>query len=280
MARSIDEIQQTLLDQITSDPVLSTTATNTSKVAFYRLWTRIVAVCGWTIEVLMDTFQGEVNEKIAQLKPHGLKWYATIAKKFQYGYTLPSDSDVYDNTGLTDDQIAASQIVKYSAVTEGTDKQLRIKVAKANTDLTPLTVGELSAFSEYMARVKDAGVGLNIESNTPDNLRLSLKIYYDPLILDSTGARIDGSDDTPVQTAVDTFLKNLPFNGTFVIAYLVQALQKVSGVVIPSVVSCETKYGSFPFTAVDVKYVPDAGYLRINPPTDLTITFIPQSQIS
>lgn len=270
-----------MLDAIAADPVLSLVATNTSKVSLWRLTTRIAAFCAWTVEVLHDTFKGEVNDTIALLKPHTLRWYATIAKAFQYGYSLPPDTDTYDNSALTPDQIAASQIIKYVAVTEGLDKILRIKVAKQTTDLTPLTTPEKTAFSDYMSRVKDAGVALQIDSNNPDSLKLHLKIFYDPLVLNSNGGRIDGADAEPVQNAIDTFLKNLPFNGTFVLTYLLEALQQVSGVVIPSIVSAETKYGAFPFTTVDVKYVPDAGYLRFaNVSTDLIIEFIPQSVLS
>jgi hypothetical protein len=279
MARTIDEIQQTMIDAIAADPILAPVSTDTSKTARWRVWTRIVATCAWVVETLYDTFKGEVNEIIAEKKPHNTRWYASIAKDFQYGDSLPDDSDKYDNTGLTDDEVEASKIIKYSAVTESGDGTVRVKVAKQTTDLTPLSSPELDSFKEYMARVKDAGVVLQIDSLPADLIRASIKIYYDPLILDSTGARIDGSDSEPVQNAFDAFLKNLPFNGTFVLTYLLAALQEVEGVVIPSIVTCETKYGAFAFASVDVKYVPDAGYLRLNAPTDLTITFIAQSQL-
>jgi hypothetical protein len=278
MARTIAEIQQSMIDDIQADPVLAPVSTSTSKTALWRLWTRIVAVCAWTVEVLFDTFKSEVNEVVATLKPHTERWYASKARAFQYGYSLALDSDVYDNSALTETQIDDSQIVKYAAVTP-VDKKLRIKVAKETGDLAPLTAPELAAFAEYMARIKDAGVKLIIDSLPADKLKLSLKIYYDPLILNATGGRIDGADSEPVQNAVDVFLKNLPFNGTFVIAFLVDALQKVDGVVIPHIDSCETKYGALPFTSVDVKVVPDSGYLRFEVAGDLTIEFIPQGQL-
>jgi len=279
MARTIDEIQQSMLTAIAADATLSPVATSTSKVAIFRLFTRIVATAIWTVEVLFDTLKAELNELLAALKPHSLRWYANKAKDFQYGYSLPIDTDKYDNTLLTDEEIEDSKIVKYSAVTEGDDGKLRIKVAKEVVDLEPLAVGELSAFSEYMARIKDAGVRLLISSDTPDKLKLTLKIFYDPLILDSNGQRIDGSDLEPVQNAVKTYLKNLPFNGVFVLAYLVDALQAVDGVVIPHIESCSTSYAAFPFTTVNVQYLPDAGYLRFENDADLILNFEPQSQL-
>lgn len=280
MARTIDEIQQSMLAEIQADPVLSPVATSTSKTAIYRLFTRIVASCAWTVEVLFDTLKAEVNEILAALKPHTLRWYARKAAAFQYGYSLPIDSDTYDNTGVSEEDLEASLIVKYVAVTEGTvDNRLRVKVATETTDLTPLSAPQLEAFTEYISRIKDAGVRINIESNVADKIKLSLKIYYDPLILNGEGQRIDGSDAEPVQTAVKTYLKNLPFNGVFVLAYLTDSLQKVDGVVIPHIVSCETSYGILPFTSVDVQYLPDAGYLRFENEADLTIEFLPQTQL-
>lgn len=279
MARTIDEIQQGMLDGIAADPVLSLVATSTSKVSIFRLFTRIVATAIWTLEVLFDTLKAELNELLAALKPHTLRWYAGKAKAFQYGYDLAVDSDTYDNTGETEEDIDASLIVKYSAVTEGNDGKLRIKVATESTDLEPLSAPQLEAFTEYMQRIKDAGVKLLIESNAADKLKLSLKIYYDPLILNGVGQRIDGSDLEPVQTAVKTYLKNLPFNGTFVLAFLVDALQLVDGVVIPHIVTAEASYGAFDFSTINVQYLPDAGYLRFENEEDLTIEFIPQSKL-
>jgi hypothetical protein len=282
MARSISQIQQIMLDAIAADEVLAPVATSTSKVAIFRLFTRIVASCIWTIEVLFDTLKQELNDLLATLKPHTLRWYARKAEAFQYGSSLPIDSDVYDNSLLTEDQINDSLIIKYVAVTESLVNGkivLRIKVATESDDLEPLTTPQLDAFTEYISRVKDAGVRVLIESNVADQLKMKIRIYYDPLILNSNGQRIDGSDLTPVQTAVDTYLKNLPFNGTFVLAYLTDALQKVDGVVIPHIVEASAKYGALAFTSIDVKYEPDAGYLRFVDDSDLTLEFVPQSQL-
>lgn len=278
MARTIDEIQASMITEVQGDPVLAPVATSTSKTALWRLWTRIVATCAWTVEVLFDTLKAEVKELLDVLKPHSLRWYATKARAFQYGYMLPIDSDKYDNTGLTETQISDSQIVKYVAVVEQV-KNLRIKVAKLGTDLEPLNGAELTAFSEYMARVKDAGVKLVIDSLPADKLKLTIDIYYDPLILNNVGQRIDGSDLEPVKNAITKYLQNLPFNGVFVLAYLVDELQKVSGVTIPNVTLAQYSFALFPFNSISVKYQPDSGYLRFQNPTDLVLNYIPQSPL-
>lgn len=277
MARAITDIFNDKLQRVAADATLGPLLTSTSKTAVYRLILYISSVCDWTLENLHDLFRKEVAENIAAMKPHSLQWYAEMSKKFQYGYNLAGETDGYDNTGLTDDVVEASKVVDYAAVIEqqSANIRLRIKVATDNgTDLQPLTVDQLTAFTAYMAKIKDAGVKLSITSTVADSLKLSLRIRYNALVLNGAGGRIDGVTATPVQTAVKTFLKNLPFNGVFSVAKLEDAVQAVEGVQDVAIDLVQTKYGLLPFASVDIDYTPDAGYLRILD-SDLTIQFIP-----
>jgi hypothetical protein len=199
------------------------------------------------------------------MKPHSLRWYAGIAKQFQYGHDLPADTDQYDNTGLTDEQVASTKMVSYAAALEvGTG--IRLRVAKdEGDDLAPLSAPELASFTEYMERIKDAGVRLSVASSPADTLRLALKVFYNPLVLevyDGKLNRIDGTATDVVAGAVKNYLKNLPFNGTLVLAWLVDALQAVDGIVIPHVVEAIGQYAAV-VTRIETVYAPDAGYVRL-----------------
>lgn len=238
----------------------------------------IVASAIWILENLFDSHQQEVTGIIATMRPHSLRWYAEMARKFQYGFNLLPDSEDFDNDGKTGDEIEASKIVAYAAV-DKVEGKLLVKVAKdAGDSLTPLEDVEKQAFTEYMERVQDAGDDLEIRSEPADNLRLSLDIYYNPLVLNADGQRLDGASLTPIPDAVHNYLKNLPFNGELVLAFLTDALQAVSGVVIPHIVSAEYQYGEIVWKPVGVKYKPYAGYLTVAE-TDLKINYIPQSEI-
>ncbi|MGN6568224.1 MAG: hypothetical protein ACTHJ0_09740 [Flavipsychrobacter sp.] len=281
MARTIAQIQQAIIDAKTADPNLSDLS-STSNVAIWRLWTYIVAFCQWTLETYFDLHVNEVKGIIAAQKPHTLQWYVTIAKAFQYGYSLAVDSDTYSIIDPT------AQIVNYAAAIEYTDgiKGLRIKVATLNvSSLAPLSTPQLTAFTAYMQQIKDAGVRLSITSGNPDSLKLSLNIYYDALVLDGTGARLDGTANTPVQDAIDAFLANIDFNGLYVNYELLEALKAVDGVIIPELTNAQANYGIRPYvtlfpTYTDIGYIPDAGYLKIyNRTTDLTLNFIPHGII-
>lgn len=253
---------------VTIDPT-SWSATNIDRCVIYA-----VAVAAYILDGFFDLFKADVNETISLLKPHTLRWYAEKAKQFQYGFNLFGDTDTYNNTGVTEDDVLASKVVDYAAVVE-TQRGLRIKVAKDNgIDLEALTTPELDAFKFYMDRVKDAGVKLNITSAAADDLKSAITIIYNPLIINSQGQRIDGNSTTPVQSAINTFLKNLPFNGIFSVQKFVDAIQAVEGVTDLQITQISARYGTIPFANINVSYTPDSGYLRINQPTDLVLIFI------
>lgn len=283
MARSITDINNALIAQVQADPTLGPLLTSTSKVSIWGLLCYVVAVCQWTIENLQDIFKSDVNNTIATLKPHRNSWYGAKALAFQYGYDLPSDSDTYDNTGLTDADIAASQIISYVSVKEQqtlTGLVLRIKVATTVAgDLAALSAPQLTAFTAYMNLIKDAGVKLLITSGAADGLKLTMDIYYNALVLNDNGNRLDGTNDTPVQSCIETYLKNLPFNGVFALENLQNQLESVDGVELIDITNSQSQYGILPYTSFAVYYVPDSGYLRfIVPATDLIINFIPYSE--
>lgn len=286
MARTVNEIYNEITEWFVSfEPVILLYGLDTSKsfseqflpvsleaIIFYR-----VAYAVWFLETLFDKHKVEVTDIIAAMKPHSPRWYAEKAKLFQYGDNLVADSDKYDNTGKTDEQIAASRIVTYSAVVE-VDGKLLIKVAKEDNDLSPLSAFEFAALAEYFSRIKDAGVQIELLTDVADGLRLSLDIYYNPLILNGQGQRLDGNSLTPVPDAIREYLRNLPFNGELVLAYLIDALQKVDGVVIPHLNAASYQYGGLDYEIISVKYQPFAGYLRITD-ENLTINYKPQRQI-
>lgn len=286
MARTITEIHaeitSTLVNELAAVEITINPAT-WSKTNLLRLITYIIAVCQWTVEQLQDIHKAEVNDLIAQKKPHSLRWYAEKAKAFQYGDNLVPEQDYYNNTGIPDDEIEASKIVKYAAVVRQRRANgrifLRIKVATSSgADLARLSEEQLNSLREYFDRIADAGVDIEIDSLNADRLKLKLKIFYNPLILGSSGSRLDSTDNEPVPNAIRNYLQNLPFNGLFVLAHLVDALQAVEGIEIPHLLECYTSYGSLPLTSVDVEYVPDSGYLRIED-ADLNIEYRPHSQI-
>lgn len=284
MARSVIEIQQSILDQVSADATLSGSLTSTSKVALWRLSVYVWAFCAFALETLFDTFKSDTNTELNNRIPHTARWYANMGLLYQHGRNLIAESDKYDNTGLTDADIENERVVKYSAVSKIKNEfgriTLRIKLAGSDgSDLKPLEPDQLAGVKEYFDRVQDAGDDLDVTSGSPDGVRLNYDIYYDPLILSANGIRLDGTSQTPVQDAIKSYLMNLSFNGVFVLQYLNDQVEAVEGVTIANLNAASAQYGLLPYSNIVVKYIPDAGYLRLLNDTDLQLNFIPQSRI-
>lgn len=270
MARSVDTIYADLIAKKESDSNLDV-LNSTSKTAIWRLWLYILAYATNVLESLFDKHYSEVTEIITELKPHTMRWYRQKALAFQYGFDLITDSDVFDNGTATDEQIEASKIIKYAAITEATtESRLVLKIATEDSagKLAPITSGQESAFIPYIEEIKDAGVAITVINYLPDILKLNLSIYYDPLVLTSTGVSIR-TGKKPVEEALNEFMKELPFNGELVLNSLIDKLQKTEGVKIPHLVQAASKwidtalddYGNF--ENISVKKIPISGYFEI-----------------
>lgn len=255
-----------------------------SRVSRKRLFREVQCLLALTVETIFDIFKRDVDARLRELKPHSERWYANKALAYQHGFILLPDSDLFDNTGAIDSDITASRVVKYAAVVQQENQYgrvyLRIKLAKDNgDDLTQLSATELAGVTEYLRRIKDAGIPLQVQSLPADSIKMRWRIYYDPLILDANGNRLDGTQNEADMTAIKGYLKKLPFNGVYVTQYHTDDVQTVEGIIIAEVDMVQTKYGDLPFTAVNTKITPDSGYLRFNNAGDLEIIRIPQSPI-
>lgn len=267
MARSIGVIQNEMLDGIAADENLAG-LNSQSKVSIYRLIVFIVAFSIWVLENLFDTHKKEVDDIIEAKMPHRPSWYRTKAKAFQYGFALIADTDNYDNTGYTDDQVLDSKIIKYAAVTPSAG-QILIKIAtEAAGVLAPITPEQKASFDAYILEIADCGVKYIVVNHLPDILLLNLQIFRDPLVLDSTGMSILNGN-YPVQDAINEYMKELPFNGELVLAHFIDKIQKAEGVVIPHIINAESQAIDINTNEyldaepINVKTVPVSGYFTI-----------------
>jgi len=243
-----------------------------SKVSTWRLSLWIMAFGSWVMDTLFDRHKNEVNEIVANAIPGTAKWLRAEVFKFQYGDTLQWIDNKYQYAVID----PTKQIVKYCAVIE-VGGQVRIKVAKDNNGQpTPLTSAELTALKDYINAIKFAGMNSTVSSNVADKLKLILKIYYDPQLLNPDGTLIADGTTKPVEDAVNNYLNNLPFNGTLYVNRLMDAIQSAEGVEEPYITTIEATYGNLPYQPVTESYQADAGYIVIDPnyPLNANITYV------
>lgn len=269
MARTIVEIQQEIFNNISANENL-VELTSQSKSAIYRLFVFIVSFSIWILEKLFDTHKAELSKMLFEQKSGTLPWYRTMALDFQYGFDLVVDSDKFNNTNATVEQIEASKIVKYAAVSEGTqDSRVIIKIAgETNGVLAPITNPQRDAFDECINEVRFAGVNVTVINYLPDRLYLTIQIYRDPLLLDENGNSILNGGK-PVETAIKEFMKELPFDGQLVLAHLTDKLQQVEGVKIPHILAVQSSWidpainGYGTPQPINVRAIPESGYYEI-----------------
>lgn len=286
--RTLTEIQESILskksqtESLSALEVLTTSEqntlsnlTSTSKVAIWRLWVFIQAFAIWLHEGIFETHKIEIEELIALNKVHTRKWYRDKILNFQYGFVLDGESDRYDNTGIDTANILGSKIIKRASVEEVAG-ELRIKVATQIGDkLQPINTDQFNALRQYIALVKDAGTKIRLISRPADQMKAEIDIYFDPLILNGLGQRLDGTDDEPVQKAIKDYLYRLEFNGEFIKTKLTDYVQTVAGVQMPVFKQIWTKYGTYGYNLIDETYIADSGYMVFDLDNTI-INFIPR----
>lgn len=278
MARTIAEIQNEIIEAKEADATL-TNLNSGSASAIWRLWTRVVAAAHSVLEELFDLHVAEVDAKLLVSRPHSLRWYQTMALLFQYGRDLP-EGEIFYETGVDVDTVASEKVVAQAAAVNESGT-LVMKVAReVGGELEPLSTAQYNAFVSYIEEVKDAGVSVVVRNIASDKLKATVDIYYDPQVLTSSGARIDGTAAEPVRDAAKAYMRRLPFNGVFVRAHFVDALQLVPGVYVPNVTSCEaTRNDSTTYETISVLYQPYSGFLRFFNTSDLVLNFISQEDV-
>jgi hypothetical protein len=241
-----------------------------------------VATVMFVMQELFDRFKIDISEILNAQFSGTVNWYAYKAMLFQFGMELVPETDFYDNTGLTAGQIAVMRVVHYAAAVEARDKSiLYVKIATddQNGIRKPLPSAQLIAFKQYLNNVQYAGVRISVINDLPDEMRLVIDIYYDPLVLDETGSRLDETANTPVQDAIKNYLVNLPFNGTYTNQGLVDTLQMIDGVRIAEIKSASSRYGAYTtFAEINAREIAHAGYYQISNP-NMILNFIADEEV-
>lgn len=301
MSRTLEAIETEGLEAVSATAELSTleilttneqntiaNLTSTSKVARWRKFIKIMSFMIFVHEQLWDVLRLDLENRIASSRIHTRPWYREKALAFRYGQDLIPETDVYTDEGLTVPEIEASKIIKHAAIVRvvvngyGT---LRAKVAKEeNGEPVPLNTTEGTALAYYMNEVADAGTVITITSLPADDLKLELVVYYDPLILDNEGKRLDGTNNTPVVESCISFLRNIDFNGEFIKTELKDYLKQVEGVKIPVVKNAWSRYGTYNYDidnvpnvgVVDEIRVTESGYMKLDLDNTI-ISYVPKN---
>lgn len=275
MARSIKEIYDRIIDQkqTFSDlevylptydqsafEALLSDLTSNSKVAIWRLWAFITAVALYFHERIFDKHKEEV-ETIAQSMQVGkLEWYASEAKKFQFGFPLSFDNNTFkfyylDNS--SEDAVSARIIARVSAreVFSSNYTGIRIKVAKLQGEvLIPLTEDELEAITFYIQRIAFAGIPVEVWSREADKVKYNIRVWFDGVLPEENVL-------IAIQQAINSYLTAIEFDGILYRTKLIDTLQNISSVRDIEIVSLQSKIASSSIWIDASRFIePESGY--------------------
>ncbi len=227
MARTKQEIEQIIDDEVALYPQLNALQSNSSMVQFWKYCKKVVVFVVFSIETLFDKHKEELNKIIDNTETGSLHWYESIFKKYQHGDNLV----IVNNRPVYSVINPALRIVERVALTENSNASITAKVVKeAGGVWEPLNVTELAGLTAYIQRRKIAGTQINIVSLPADQLLLDCEIVVDPLLFDSSGLSLsDGSE--AIKNKIEAHLRNFDFGSVFYLSRLIDEVMEIDGVV-------------------------------------------------
>jgi len=270
MARTIDEIKKQMTTEWLSQqevrikyeiaPSVQNDAFDSifSKASIENIFFYVVAFAIHILERTFHTEKENLTQYAESLRPHTKQWYINTLKAFQLGHLFNEETGKYD---IVDDQ---AQIIKYCSLRDDGGELYFLVAADFGGEPQKINEGvSMTAIRNYAGRVFDAGAHFNIVSKDPDLYRCEILINYDPLVLDGSGRRLDGTNDTPVITAINDYFRSFPFDSEFSNMALTDAIQQVEGVRIVQIISSEAKPNTAlsPYRKIESVYTADSGYM-------------------
>ena len=250
MVRSISEIKRTMTDAFMQDeaireaynlsPGKTRFADCFSAVSLENLLFYIVAACHYVLESIFEKFTQDVEQKISRAVVASIPWYFDKAKAFQYGDALVLNPRTFGYEYAKVD--TSKQLVKYVAVRDRGASIEMLVSAEQDGKPTPLLDDILTAFKHYINAIKIAGVVINVRTRKADELSIAVKVVVDPLKINRQGVDIASSEKV-VEHAIENYLADIVYGGTFNKTKLVDAIQRVDGVVDVVLGVCKYKAG-------------------------------------
>lgn len=292
MSRSISQIYSeavaTRNDYLQISPLNS--GRSESKLSVINVMTYVMAVLIYSYEVLLDVFQLQIAQLIAERASGTPAYYAKMAKYFQYNpNTGAMDELIYDDENFqikfkTYDE--SHRIIAKSAYQNDTDKGLILKVCKNNDNSTSsddggvytcLSSNELTAFKNYIDEIKFVGAKIYCRSTYGDILSINATIVYDDLYIDADQALQN------VKTTLTDYIKQLDFNGFVYYQSVIDAIQNAEHIVSVTGADMESEDEQYAtitlseYDEIEKKYQSPVSIIERRAPSSGYLTFVDET---
>ena len=232
MARTINNIRDSIIAAVQADPILSG-LTSPSSAAIWRKWVDVVATTIATEEQLNDQFIASAENILSQNAPANVAWIQKMLNYFQYSATTPQAIQldtttlnpyypIVDNSlNIITRNAIITSYMDSSGYVVGTPGIVLVKVATGSTP-GPLTAPQVSALQSYLNIIKPAGIVYEVLSVPGDRMFVNVKVWYDGAYASTIQAS--------VLAAYNNYIATLPFNGVAKLSDLEGAMRSVTGV--------------------------------------------------
>lgn len=201
---------------------------NSSKMSVLDAFTWVVSACIWAFENILDVFKVDLAKDLQYRVNGNAAYYANALLKYQSGDSLQMNEDgtqfSYPNV---DESKRIITKVSYSEIAEEgfNDKKLFLKVATGEPGAyMRISDLELLSVQAYLNQISFAGTHAVVVSRNGDVLIPRLTVYYD-------GAVSPEEVYENIESTLNDFVQNLPFDGVVYVQKIIDAIQKAGHVV-------------------------------------------------
>ena len=221
MARTVEQIQNEMLAYKSQESGLAD-LNSTSKVSIWRLWVYITALLIHYHERMWDTLKQNMEKLASEVVPGTNQWVHQKVLAFQYGDILQLNEKLEVTYPIINE---TNRIIKACSIKQQANRVAKIKVAKAgNTNpLIRLSEAELYALQAYVRKLQFAGTQLVVVSTDADLLNAEINVWYHAEYVESEVL-------SSLETVIEAFLNEIPFDGVLSINPFLDKLQAVEGV--------------------------------------------------
>lgn len=232
MARTVEEIEQFIYDQMATKPSLANLVVNPSQQAIWKDFVYAIASEIAIFEQLQDQYLEDVEARILAAPVSTIDWVIQKCLEFQYDSVTPQYIQLIDGVVTYDPVDETKRLASLAVARVNSSRLVDIFVAKNDPPekFTPTEVSALQAYFTDGGSSTTLGIGLgvagiayNVYSLDPDEVCIKGDVYVDGQY--ATTAQAD------IIVAIETYLSSLGKNGVFNYFQLLKAITSVIGVI-------------------------------------------------
>ena len=212
----IDEIKKEMTDAFIADETIQqayglspgqTFDEKFSKASLESILFYIIAVSISALRWMFVQFRVDVENRIKAAVPGTIAWYHNLVMSWQYN---------------------SQNLIKFCSVTEQFPF-LRVKINTENHGIIAQESDEMIALRSYLSREKFAGTQILLTSEPPEIIDIRMTVWLSAAQYTHEG-KIIGTEDKPIEAAINNYLAGIIYSGTFFKSRVVDAVQLVDGV--------------------------------------------------